>query len=171
MPFFTLDRANALRDISIKLKEVGEAPGFGKTESWRSFIFASCGPGETCTELTMQDEVGTIAGAAGPGGMKARAEAALRSMEALRELVDRKVATVKASPDWDGKDPDLERLMRELTRAVISAVDLEGKVQDAGRIERGGDGLDLDAARSEIGRRLDLRAAAEGAAGVAGGAE
>ncbi|PWJ19142.1 hypothetical protein [Jannaschia seohaensis] len=119
----------------------------------------------------MTDERVRPAGTLVPEGLDARAEVARRSMETLRELVDRKVADIRSAEAWGETGSDLDRLMRDLTRAVLSAVELEGKIQDARRIERGGDGLDLDAARSEIGRRLDLRAAAGGATGVDGGAE
>jgi exonuclease VII small subunit len=91
--------------------------------------------------------------------------AARRSFERLREELDQIV-------DWlwlvrsDGVPDDLdgaaavEKAAKEYDRALRLVVELEGKVDDATARERGGAGLDLDAARAEIGRRLDLRAAA-----------
>lgn len=90
------------------------------------------------------------------GGVEARAQSALRSMETLRDVLDRKVQELERTPVEALKAEDLLKLQRELAKAVTTAVEQEGKVADARRIERGGDGLDLAGARAEVRRRLDL---------------
>ncbi|UWQ16996.1 hypothetical protein [Jannaschia sp. M317] len=95
-----------------------------------------------------------------PDGIEARAQAALRSMETLRDVLDRKAEMLREMPVEGVKPEDLTKLQRDLAKAVTLAVEMEGKVADARRIERGGDGLDLEDARAEIWSRLDSLAAA-----------
>ncbi|WP_371153674.1 hypothetical protein [Jannaschia sp. 2305UL9-9] len=88
--------------------------------------------------------------------LDSRAASALRSMETLRDVLDRKVAELEQAPVDGLKPDDLLRLQRELAKAVTLAVEQEGKVADARRDASEGDGLDLAGARAEVRRRLDL---------------
>ncbi|GIT91811.1 hypothetical protein JANAI62_22680 [Jannaschia pagri] len=104
----------------------------------------------------MIEETSVVAGDTDLGDVEGRARSALRSMETLRDVLDRKALELAETPIDGIKPDDVLKLSRDLAKAVSQAVDLEGKVADAGRIERGGDGLDLASARAEVRRRLDL---------------
>lgn len=84
-----------------------------------------------------------------------RMAAALTGMEALRATVERRVRELNSMSREELKAADLGQLQRDLGRAVSVALIEEGKVADALRKERGGDGIDLKAARLAIGRKLD----------------
>ena len=94
------------------------------------------------------------------GAFEGRARATLATMEALRQVLERALEDAKGAAD--GFDPArASQLIRDTAKAVIVAVEAEGKADHARRIRDGGGGLDLDAARDEIGRRLArLRCAA-----------
>lgn len=87
--------------------------------------------------------------------MQGRMEAALGGMEALRATVQRKVNELNAMSLAELKVADVAALQRELGKAVTQALVEEGKVADALRIERGGDGICFETARVAIGRKLD----------------
>ncbi|WGH78350.1 hypothetical protein [Jannaschia ovalis] len=84
-----------------------------------------------------------------------RVAAALRSVAVVHEILDLKAQQfAEAAPGADLDLEDILKLQRELSKAVVLAMEQEGKLTDARRIERGGDELDLEAARLEIGCRL-----------------
>lgn len=83
-----------------------------------------------------------------------RLEAAAGSMEMVRALLDAKVRELKMAAPEAVDTKELTALAKDLARAVGLALTEEGKVIDARRIERGGDGLDLRAAGDEVRRRL-----------------
>ncbi|MCK0166899.1 hypothetical protein MWU52_04975 [Jannaschia sp. S6380] len=119
------------------------------------------------------EQEGTRDAVVGTMGAKiyGRVLAALAGMEALRVSVERKVSQINAMPPEEIKAAGLEAIQRDLGRAVGNVLTEEGKVKDALRIERGGAGIDLCAARAEIGRRLDRIRAASGAGDVPEGTE
>ncbi|SFI38865.1 hypothetical protein [Jannaschia pohangensis] len=88
------------------------------------------------------------------GEMKQRAEAALAGMEAARLTMDRALAKMNAMPESQIDVSGFGALHRELGKAVVTAVAEIGRVCDAISKEDGGDGLDLEAAKLEIRRRL-----------------
>lgn len=96
----------------------------------------------------------TTAGAGDLEGMERRTARVLGVFEVAMALVESKVSELRAqSPDkCDAKG--LEALLRDLNKSLGSINELEGKIEDARRIERGGDGIDLDAAWAEVSDRL-----------------
>jgi hypothetical protein len=54
------------------------------------------------------------------------------------------------------KPGDVAGAVALVTKAALAAQAERGKIEDALREERGADGVDLLAAREEVGRRLDL---------------
>ncbi|WP_233489806.1 hypothetical protein [Jannaschia rubra] len=103
----------------------------------------------------MEDQMFGSIRAKDADGFMGRADASLRVMEAMRSAMETKLAELTAAQGDGPKAADLAALQRDLARAVLQAVAEEGKVADALRIERGGDGIDFDAARASIRRRLD----------------
>lgn len=89
-------------------------------------------------------------------GFEGRFKAATNSMESARELLNAKLEELKRIAPNAVDCKEMSTLVKDLARAVGLAVTEEGKVADARRIERGGDGLDLDAAGNEVRRRLAL---------------
>ena len=88
-------------------------------------------------------------------GIEGRVAAAVESMETLREAMQSKLTEIKTlSPDQI-KGSDIVAMQREIAKAITLTVTEEGKVADVLAVERGGDGIDFEAARAEIGRRLD----------------
>ncbi|MEM7643384.1 MAG: hypothetical protein AAF366_12755 [Pseudomonadota bacterium] len=55
----------------------------------------------------------------------------------------------------EARPGDLAAALTTATKAALQAQEQKGKIENVLRIERGGDGLDLDAARVEIRCRLD----------------
>jgi hypothetical protein len=53
-----------------------------------------------------------------------------------------------------GKPAEVSGAIAIVTKAAVQAQAERGKIEDALRYERGGDGVDLSAARDEVGRRL-----------------
>ena len=86
---------------------------------------------------------------------RTRAEGAFLSMLALRKTLQGSLDALKDKPLAELKIAGLATLHKDLGKAVQMILLEEGKVEDALRTQRGGDGIDLDAARAEIGRRLD----------------
>ncbi|MGB3406883.1 MAG: hypothetical protein WBA67_05255 [Jannaschia sp.] len=110
----------------------------------------------------MEAETMNAVGVSVPGSVEDRLNAVLRSMETLRHVVESKAREL-AGTVFEGQKPaDIIALERDLAKTVMLMTELEGKVSDARCIERGGDGLDLEAARAEIGSRLDSILAARG---------
>ena len=100
------------------------------------------------------------------GRFEGRAHSALTAMESARILLDK---ALEAALAGDGFDPAvLAARIKDLGRAVGVALEAEGKADNARLALSRGGGLDLDAARAEIGRRLDRLRAAWGAGGVPG---
>ncbi|MGB3555861.1 MAG: hypothetical protein WBA25_14620 [Jannaschia sp.] len=80
---------------------------------------------------------------------------AVRSLATLRRLLDAKIREAAMTAPSEVNPDEMVRTAGQIAKSVNQVMDLEGKVTDAGWIGRGGDALDLDAARTEIGRRLD----------------
>ncbi|WP_186201826.1 hypothetical protein [Jannaschia seosinensis] len=83
-------------------------------------------------------------------------------MSAFLEVLKEKAEELKTSPPAGVKATELTSAVRELAKAIMFAQEQKGKVDDVLRQESGGDGIDFDAARLEIGRRLDRIRDAEG---------
>lgn len=108
----------------------------------------------------MDEQLIEPAGAIAPVEPTCLAEAALKGMEALRQAVERKLDELNAMSLDELKAADLTALQRDLGKAVTQVISEEGKVRDAVRQQKGGDGIDFDAARAAIRGRLDrIRAA------------
>ena len=109
-----------------------------------------------CTGFHFMTDDNTMTAEGGAGGqIISRIEAALTGMEALRATVERRVAELNAMSREELKAAGLDQLQRDLGRTVAVALIEEGKVADALRKERGGDGIDFAAARLAVGRQLD----------------
>ncbi|MEM8849849.1 MAG: hypothetical protein AAGE03_07415 [Pseudomonadota bacterium] len=108
----------------------------------------------------MMDVVMAAPGLAGDAATQI--EAVLRSMELARTALDEAVQKLNAG----GKAEDVGSTALAVSRAQTVVANELRRIEDAQRIERGGDGLDLDAARLEIGRRLDCILAAGDAGAV-----
>jgi hypothetical protein len=80
-----------------------------------------------------------------------RAAAARRSVEALRRVLEAKAREMGGAEVDLAKPADAIRLMADLWKAVSLAAEHERRLAD---VEGEGGGLDLDAARAEIARRL-----------------
>jgi hypothetical protein len=120
----------------------------------------------------MTDRTDGHAGDLASPGMVERADAALRSFTKLRREVDETAEWLslvrgEGEPADLPKAAEIEKVAKELRRALLLVVELEGKVADAERIARGGDGIDLEAARVEVWRRLGRRVAVGEAEGLA----
>lgn len=89
------------------------------------------------------------------GQLDDRMEAALTGMEALRATIERRVRELNAMSNEELKASDLGQLQRDLGKALAVALIEEGRVADALRQQRGGDGINLEAARASIGSKLD----------------
>ena len=89
---------------------------------------------------------------------------AVTSMDVFVAALNETRARLTTSPPEGVKVSDVQAAIRDLSRAITFASEQKGKVDDVLRQERGGDGIDFDAARAEIGRRLDSirKAAGEG---------
>lgn len=95
---------------------------------------------------------------------------AMNAFETAQEVLDRAVEKLKSEERVSGTD--LTKDIREMNNALLMALSLEEKARVAGGKGRVGAGsLDLEAARVEIGCRLDCLRAAGGGGGVSGGAE
>jgi hypothetical protein len=95
-----------------------------------------------------------------------RVDDAWRGVEAARHVLARLVE--KLTPEDIRGQEETAKAAASLNKALGVALVEEGKIEDARRIERGGDGLDLEAARAEVWRRLDCIAKAEREKGVPG---
>ncbi len=127
---------------------------------------------KTCTELTgMEEHIIGPGGGDTSDGLFSRVEAALSGMEGLRQAVERKLAELNTLSVEELKAADLTALQRDLAKAVTLVIAEEGKVADVLRRERGGDGIDFDAARTSIRRRLDGIRRNGGEGGVHRGAD
>ena len=101
---------------------------------------------------------------ANAGGYEACMASAVMGIETLIAAINKRTEELKTSPPEDWTSNDTLSVLRELNKAVLVAVEQKGRVDDVLRQERGGDGLDFNAARAEIGRRLASirKAAGEG---------
>jgi hypothetical protein len=120
----------------------------------------------------MDDDARCAAGDEACGGLGKRANAALRNIERFRIEVEDVAAWLalirkEGVPEDLPKASEVDKLSRDYNRAVWQLLDIEGKVADATGIDHGNGGIDLDAARAEIGRRLGQRIAALPEGGVA----
>lgn len=104
----------------------------------------------------------TLGTSAMRGAVSARVDAAWRSMENARAALEAMVAGLGS----DVAHGTVATQIAALNKSLAIALQEEGKADDARRIERGGDGIDLNAARIEIGRRLDRIRESGGAGGV-----
>ncbi len=98
--------------------------------------------------------------------LKLSIQAGMAALDAARTIVEKRVRelTQLSAEQTDAKG--LETTLTQLAKALQTLNSEKGKLEDAERIQRGGDGLDLDAARSEIESRLDRICAARDTAGV-----
>ncbi|MEL6585458.1 MAG: hypothetical protein AAFY65_04855 [Pseudomonadota bacterium] len=103
--------------------------------------------------------------------LERRAEVAHRTLLKLCEDLDAKVDAVRAGPVEEFDRSALDRLIGDLRKGFFTAFETEGKVADAKRIERGGDGLDLAAAGAEVRRRLGRLRDAQSTERLLGGLE
>ncbi len=97
------------------------------------------------------------------GQIAGRMAAALTGMEALRAAIERRVQELNTMSGEELKAAGLGQLQHDLAKAVTVALVEEGKVADALRRERGGDGVCLETARAKIGSALARIAADAGA--------
>ena len=87
-------------------------------------------------------------------GIEGRARSALVAMETHRLVLEEALEAVKnGEAALDPKSTLASQ--KELASALAKAVEAEGKADDARRKNDRGGGLDLDAARDEVERRLD----------------
>lgn len=105
--------------------------------------------------LAMEDNMMETAGGGDLNGTMSRVDAAVESIEGLRVALERSLAGLNAMDEAQLKASNLTGLQKDLARAVMLALGEEGKVKDAVRQQRGGDGIDFDAARAAIRSRLD----------------
>lgn len=90
-------------------------------------------------------------------GIEGQSEAATAAMAGARRALQAALEDVRTGAGLDPKR--VADLNGELSKALGRALDAEGKAADARRRHDGGGGIDLDAARGEVERRLDrLRA-------------
>ena len=108
--------------------------------------------------ITMTAQSGT------EGRIEGGFAAAMTGMEALTAAIQRRVEQLNTMSDEELKATGLGQLQHDLGKAMTVALVEKGRAADALRKERGGDGIDLGAARLEIGRAL-ARIADRGAEG------
>ncbi len=70
-------------------------------------------------------------------------------------LLSGQVRKLNALSEEERQVKGLDAVLKDLNRALAVADEMERKVADAKRIERGGDGFDLNEARAQIRGRLD----------------
>ncbi|MEM8822183.1 MAG: hypothetical protein AAGF30_01105 [Pseudomonadota bacterium] len=97
-----------------------------------------------------------------PGDETTQIDMVLRSMETARSALDDAVRKLNAG----GRPEEIASLAASLSRAQTLVTTEMRRIEDARRIERDQDGLDIDSARLEIGRRLDRILAAAETGGV-----
>ena len=97
--------------------------------------------------------------------MLGRAETAFSTAQLVLQSA---IEKLKAEQEVSGTD--LSKDLRAMNHALMMAMGFEGKTRDAAAEQAsvGADALDLDAARAEIGCRLDCLRAARGGGGVSG---
>lgn len=103
----------------------------------------------------MEDKMMETVGGGDPNGTMSCVDAAVESIKGLRASLERTLADLNKMGEAELKASNLTGLQKDLARAVMLALNEEGKVEDAIRQQRGGDGIDFDAARAAIRSRLD----------------
>lgn len=111
----------------------------------------------------MTDHTMAVPGDPGDDDYEGRARSLLLSMAELRGELERHLREAKAGGAGEGVDlKGMGEVSARVARMLGVVAEAEGKAADVRRIHSGGGGLDLDAARAEIGRRLARLRSAEG---------
>lgn len=103
----------------------------------------------------MRDNEGEPARETIASGIEARVQAALAGMEALRQVLQRRLDDLNEKPSEDLKAVGLDALQRDLARSIQGVLTEEGKLKDVLQAQRGGTGSDYDKLRAAIRGRLD----------------
>lgn len=103
----------------------------------------------------MRESKGEPAGETIASGVEARVQAALAGMEALRQVLQRRLDEINERPSEDLKAAGLDALQRDLARSIQGVLTEEGKLKDVLQLQRGESSSDHDRLRAAIRSRLD----------------